>query len=894
MGIANIDALTAEVAALNEALRIKLVAKANIPLYSSGREAQLAKLNQEIATIKYDIATVNAKITGVSTPPVSEPVPPAVANKPSTNKLTGQADGDNSFDKNEAAKISANQSDPVPEMVITGDRPKNGTKLSDAPGARLQNPLGDFSSYTYQLTLYMITPDAYTAFVQSGRKNINAIYSTATDQAAAEVKESNSGAYIIAQSGGVNKEISNKAFNLDFYIDDVKIKSATSTQASGSATNVTEISFNIYEPYGFSFVTKLQRAQQFLQSTSKIKNYNTLTNETRQFFLLGVTFQGYDVNGNLMSSTDSSGNDNKFQRFYDLKIRSFKFKLDGHITVYNIVAASIAPTIAFGNMLGRVDAGFNVTAATVEQALGGLGPDGTGPAGDGVSGLFNVLNANQQLKAKVNPQTGIKGCKIPHVYKVRYIGDSAAISGASLISKANTDKTTSPMSNAKTTAQVNEATALKSSPDVTKKTLTFVKDIPIMQAIDNIIIQSNYISQALTVLNSNDADSQAESNKSPSTVLRWYNCSAEVVVLGFDDITSDFAYEITYIIQPYDTPYIPGSAYSKKTSKYAGPYKKYQYWFTGKNSEIISYTQQMDNTFFNVSDEATGTPQSHDGAMQNPNLTGKRTNQDRTGLLDTGLETQNNYRTSLYDKGSYANAKLVIMGDPDYLVQDSPGSINSLYNKFYGTDGYTINANGGQVFIEISFNEAEDYNLTTGLLSINESILFWEYPKDVAGKIKGISYQVKATTSIFSKGKFTQELECTMPGSFQDLSTKPGDRPTPTTTTDSDIRTSELGAFEGIEAGQSALDESGRATSATDTRLTTYNQGTSPTGPSPVNKEVQDDEKSPTPTKNVSNNSDAAGREIANAALSARARDNAATNAQVRLLGLGNRPRGGA
>ena len=45
----------------------------------------------------------------------------------------------------------------------------------NAPGKRIQNPLGNFSSYTYQISLYMITPDAYDAFIQSGRKDINAI-----------------------------------------------------------------------------------------------------------------------------------------------------------------------------------------------------------------------------------------------------------------------------------------------------------------------------------------------------------------------------------------------------------------------------------------------------------------------------------------------------------------------------------------------------------------------------------------------------------------------------------------------------------------------------------------------------------------------------------------------
>ena len=42
------------------------------------------------------------------------------------------------------------------------------TAITDAPGRRLKNPLGALSSYTYQLSLYMITPDAYDAFNAGG------------------------------------------------------------------------------------------------------------------------------------------------------------------------------------------------------------------------------------------------------------------------------------------------------------------------------------------------------------------------------------------------------------------------------------------------------------------------------------------------------------------------------------------------------------------------------------------------------------------------------------------------------------------------------------------------------------------------------------------------------
>ena len=82
------------------------------------------------------------------------------------------------------------------------------TASTDAPGRRLKNPLGALSSYTYQLSLYMITPDAYDAFNATGRRSINALQE-------ATGEENTGGAYLIAQSGGINNDQSQRAPGFD-------------------------------------------------------------------------------------------------------------------------------------------------------------------------------------------------------------------------------------------------------------------------------------------------------------------------------------------------------------------------------------------------------------------------------------------------------------------------------------------------------------------------------------------------------------------------------------------------------------------------------------------------------------------------------------------------------
>ena len=303
-----------------------------------------------------------------------------------------------------------------------------------------------------------------------------------------------------------------------------------------------------------------------------------------------------------------------------------------------------------------------------------------------------------------------------------------------------------------------------------KKEVKINKGTAILQAIQQIITSSSYLENALSeVYTANeepDPDSSGEDeikNKKPREIS-WYNVSAEVKCLGYDTVVSDFAFETTYIIQPYSTPVVM-SAYVKSTPRYYGPHKRYEYWFTGKNSEILNYSQTMDNTYFTVAVNPGAADSKSKGGSQNvPVIPNKQQSQPKQGELNLGKEAQNSYMTSLFDPGSYAEAKIQILGDPDYLMCESSSSINAVYNQFYAADGFTINPNGGQVFIEINFKEPQDYQNSTGLQSINESILFYKYPasveKDIKSRGGGVSYMVKNITHTFSKGKFIQDLEC--------------------------------------------------------------------------------------------------------------------------------------
>lgn len=673
----------------------------------------------------------------------------------------------------EPTSPSSQQTASTSSSESKGSGAAGNVKAQEKPGKRLKNPLGSFASYTYQITLYMVTPDAYDLFIQSGRKNINVLANARNDDGSVGTGNG-AGAYIIAQSGGINNKTSQRApgFERDFYIDNLKIVTATNGKASLSATNTTEMSFQIIEPYGFSFITKLKQASDALVQYSNATGYKNLSNATKQFFILGVRFQGYDINGNTLTGKetlygdplDPQGTDTGiFEQFYDIIFTKITFKLDGKAVVYNISAAATAPQETWGLKRGVIQTPTEITASTIDEYI---------------NNLFAKLNKEQEDSVKKKEIT------IPNVYKVKYLGDAETrIGKAKVVTESDRQKSTWEGSQAKTTQQSNESAAATTTPNPTKKILKIGSGTMLIQAISNGIKYSTYVEDALkAVLKANlQPDPKSKSpdqvtNTDPA-IVSWYNISAELSNPKWDTQTQDWAYTITFLIQTYETPVI-FSAYANPGMKYYGPHKRYEYWFTGQNSEVLEYSANFDNTYFNVAlntrpnSPLEGNPDSTPN--DNPatqagqvSVVPRFAQGDSTSRLGPGGQAQNSYVTSLYDPGSFASAKLKILGDPDFLVTESASSINELYSAFYGTNGYTVSANGGQVFVEIDFKEAVDYQNSTGTLSINDSILFWQYPESIAKEIKGVSYMVIKVASTFANGRFTQDLDLvinTFPG----------------------------------------------------------------------------------------------------------------------------------
>ena len=772
------------------------IISSNEPAYISGKKTSILNKYSDPADIAaltafYDAApTALAPLreerelaaSAAANPPVETPTTTTDAGKPTT----GAADDDNGGKSKSTESVAKDASKGVDKTTASNDKTKtlagqagespaqeisNGKSVG-LPNRRPYNPLGDFSSYNYQISLYMVTPEASNRFVMSGEKQVG------NAQNGAGVSD---GFYLVAQSGGINDTKGqglggNKrapGFDLDFYIDDLRFKTMTTTRVTGNSSAASiDFEFNIYEPLGLSLTSKLTTAAKTIQASSKLPGFGEADNALSQFYVLGVRFFGYDKNGELVTADKYAGADenNKsstsalFERFYPIKIKTFKFKLDGKTTVYNVTGACLSIQESFGSKRGQVEANTTCKGGTVKEMLMG--------GKKGITGLFEQMNAQEKKQAEDRKKLSSKSKKTQTILYNEYSVDFEPNSGIDTALMVDTkefskNKVNASMGDVSKTKDSNAGAEKKNvAADKNSRSFTIPGGTHIIAAIEQVIKQSSYIKNMMTEVESSLSDEDPVKNSNPAEVA-WFSITPGIEIKGFDTVLNDYCYNITYYIQKYKIPFVR-TALVSKTSTYPGPHKKYEYWYTGKNTEVISYEQQFNNLYF-----LTGVGDGYD----NPNSQSipkkdKPQPANNKGEANKALEAVNALAVDLFDPSSIVQSKMTILGDPDYLSQTVGSSLDDIYNKFYGPDGYTINPNGGQVFIELDFQTATDYDFN-GLLSINNNIRFMEY-KDPGLKqaIKGITFELKWITSTFSKGKFTQELDL-MPATSLDKFDKP-------------------------------------------------------------------------------------------------------------------------
>jgi hypothetical protein len=679
---------------------------------------------------------------------------------------TANDDNSNSGTPNTSAQSAGNVN-----ILSTGNSGQKTGKISDEqniPGRRPFNPLSVYSSYSYSLTLYMVTPEfmnEFTAGPNAGTLPVNRVSSNQI--------------FVVAQSGGINNGVDSRALTfskalgpnqqgLDIYIDDLNLLTLLPGATNGQ-TIASDIRFKIIEPIGFSFLQDLTIASNRLNSLSSIaKSSTTKPLPIDQKYILSIRYYGYDVAGNITQSKSTNTNFSGFsdtssavERHLPIRLLNVKFKLDEKSTIYNIEAANASESIALSKSVGIVEKQTSISGSTIEDVLLGTSK--------GTVGLLQVINGNNQDKKDINKQV-----EIPNEYAIEFIGKDNPLAKSKLIDDKDFESRISKMSSTiSKTDQSNISASYKATTvNVKDRSLSIAAGTPIVQAIDNIIVKSDFVTSALTKVNTGKPESKTVQN-SANKPLQWYSINPVVTVKGMDKKTNQWAYKITYQIGIYDVPYIR-SPYVNSKVKYGGPFKYYEYFLTGQNTEVLEYEQVYDNLYQISAGKTTGPNPIDPDKIKKLDGVPLNTQPPNTspvgGKLIKGSEINESVKAVLYSPSDRQSAKIRILGDPDYImsavgVKQNNASFSSLTTKIYGPDN-SINPNGGQVFIQILFNTASDYQ-NNGLLDVSDKIQFYESSAVSDAGIKGVVYQVLTVESTFNKGVFTQTLDCFLIDSSQ-------------------------------------------------------------------------------------------------------------------------------
>ena len=650
--------------------------------------------------------------------------------------------------------FEANGTMSPPSTTSAGQAGTTSSSTGNKPGKRTYNPLSKFSSYTYSATLYMITTDAYLAFVDSDRKNIGQLASM----------NGSGGAFVVAQSAGVNNSMSKRApgFENDHYIDNISMDFKMPGAGTQSAVAVTDIKFDIIEPYGFSLVSRMSAAMSKLQGHNE--SLKLQKNPIRQFFILGIRFQGYDSAGKVVTKESdlgeqflgATGSGGVFEYFYDISLNSMKMKFENKATVYSCTARMVTDMATFGKERGYVHNTIQVYGDTVREMI---------------KDLEKKLNNEEERLKKLGRAELVNEIKFD-------LEGFSELANARVVTEQDKDKRRSQNTDdsIKTKTDVNESgLATKTSTAISSRFITINASTPIQQALLTIIKESDFLKTGLKkvqkVSSKNEPKDQIGSKddtvQEDGLTLRWFNVTPRITDIKVDNLRNSYTYSITYLIRPYDIPYVV-SSYVNKSLGYYGPYKIYNYYWTGQNDEVLNYQVNFDNLFHNVALNPDRAPSAHGGSAAIPtfnNVMSRVTaNESNKG---NNKDAENSVINVLYDPGAFAKAKLSILGDPDYFMQTSSikQDLTRSANLFYGADGYSINPSGGQCFIEVIFNEPKDYNIQKGTMTPNQALMFFLTP--AKSNIKGISHIVHNIKTTLSGGKFTQTLDLAlnvMPG----------------------------------------------------------------------------------------------------------------------------------
>ena len=673
----------------------------------------------------------------------------------------------------------------------------------DTSASRIPNPLRNHNGFNYKITLGVLdaaeynNPESYRS--AGGFKN-----------------------YIIQSSGGnlgkryqvFDETGSGASEHAEYYIDDINLEAIVAPNPNTRLTSGTSLTFTVIEPYSMgNFIQAIIGAA----ADAGYGSYNQAP------FCLRIDFVGWNLDG----STDA----NFIQRpiFVPIQLINMDFNVSGQGSKYEVKAVPMSETGLADNINkiktpiratglrchevletndASVTAGINGQIEALEKS-GALAPydryiiafpknraslQSALQAGTIDETAFTTSSeereeqrraagiTNPQLRAAFNPRV-ITVTQPTQTYAIlKSFAENTSLMNEIGLSTLNEDTNAPGNSSEADASQVTnpetgltDTTSVAAQPADKARDFQFNQNQQITSIIERIVMQSTYAAERATEGATNGMN-------------KWFRIDTQVFIDENPLTEAQMGRRpkvYVYSVVPYEVPEAVTTGPQHRASNAQGlnrlAAKEYNYIYTGKNEDVLSFDINFNNAFMTTAFAdfgmsagpirdtdagATATTQTTSGSgAQVPVGSDAQSLDDQTGGAQTDTSmgesagTQSNdirrrIAEMFHDRITnmtvdMVTAEMEIQGDPFFLPQETGNYVSqrSSGNPSVTNDG-TMAYLDGPVLVDINFKTPFDYQISGATM---------EFPQIVPG-FSG-TFQVWAVTNSFASGKFTQTLK---------------------------------------------------------------------------------------------------------------------------------------
>ena len=572
---------------------------------------------------------------------------------------------------------------------------------------------------------------------------------------------------------------------LNYHVRNVRLSSVIGLNSATVTSNVHNMEFTVFEPFGASLLDDLHDAA--VQAGH--------SNYLQGIYLLKLKFYGMDDEGR--------PSDAGVEKYFPMKIINCQFNVTGGGTEYNFTAVPYNANTLSDNR-AKIDQPINIKGSTVGELLYNLQDQlneqpkiRTNKEGYDlkiVGTPFNYGTTPGQEDSQVEGYN-VGLYDVPQTQTGQVPFSEILLTGGGADSKLAIELFKSTMNHDafssaanKVTFELNEegklikeelrakgAGQIKFNDQYATRVYTYNTGTPVLSIIQAIIDSSDYIMRQFKTDETMNVDVNSYGE------VPWYKIDYKWID------ANESATPNKFIVRPYWVDQyvaLPNSDPSVKINVKEVA-REYDYIYTGKNRDILNFDLQYNFAFFAATAaEDDKTPGgTNDKISKTPVLT-KNYGESEEGdkALDKGLavvetkitdydataETQGGelgavpgYKTASIIKKQLSdpqadliNLELDILGDPYYLAQEdfNPNVLPRSEANAYELEDGSIDANNGQVYVRVNFKTPTDIDDETGLMAGLQGS--GKYDTSFFGGF----YRLISVTSNFEEGRFTQQL----------------------------------------------------------------------------------------------------------------------------------------